>query len=119
MNETIEMMILHILRNHCGHDNRIRRSEILKILNNRLNVLHDQPIHDRFMRGCIENLRRHDELGAWICSSLDGGYYMAETLDELRGYVLQEEGRAQKILAKTSRQRKVAGLPLSGQMGLE
>jgi hypothetical protein len=112
--QAIGKEILDILNNHRGKVHRIPRPELLREPNLRL----EEPHHDRFMRATIEYLRRHTEKGAWICSSLDGGYYLAETLDELRDYVLQEEGRAKKILAKTSRQRKVAGLPLSGQISL-
>jgi hypothetical protein len=102
--------ILNILSTHRGKVHWIPRPDLLRELNLRL----EEPHHDRFMRATLESLHRYTDGGAWICSSLDGGYY----LDELRGYVLQEEGRAKKILAKTSRQRKVAGLPLSGQISL-
>jgi hypothetical protein len=114
VNEMIDRVILAILGEHQGLDNRISRADLLREVNEAI----DEPIHDRRMRGHIEELRRHSEEGAWICSSLDGGYFLAGTLQELQTYLDSEESRLAHLAKKIARQRKVAGLPLSGQIAL-
>lgn len=112
--QRIDQAILSILSVHRGHEQRISREQLLRCLAEWFRI----ELRDRHMRSHIEDLRRNSQAGAWICSSLDGGYFMATSLDELQTYLDSEESRLAHIARKIRRQRSVAGLPLSGQMAL-
>ena len=114
----IDQTILDILDDHRGHEKRISRDGLLLLINRQLYNQPGFPVRDRLMRTHIEQLRRKSEAGAWICSCLDGGYFLAESLQELDTYLNSEQSRLVHLAKKINRQRKVAGLPLSGQLRL-
>jgi hypothetical protein len=53
-------------------------------------LLRTTGLNDRAFRKCIETLRR----GCVVICSGDYGYFLPATLEEVQGYVLQEESRA-------------------------
>ena len=112
----LEKTILTLMDRHKGRDNRISRPEMVSALSAALN----RAITDRNMRKVIETLRYDHPRGAYICSSIEGGYYKARTDAELSRYLEQEEKRAKIILARISRQRlrasnaKNTSLPIGG-----
>lgn len=79
-----------------GYTNRISRPALLSKL---------PDISDRVMRAEIEELRRNDPDGAWICSSTDGGYWLAESLSELDSFLNQDAHRGHVILERVNAQR--------------
>jgi len=98
----LHLCILTILNNHVGEENRIQRSELLEELQQ-----FGFYISDSCMRKNIELLRCLS-WGAYICSSLKGGYWRAKNMNELMTYLEVDEGRAKSILYRLSRQRKYA-----------
>ncbi len=103
--------ILTILNKHTGHNVRVSRVELLQRINFRLSIVMPADrnyVSDRLMRNLIEELRTKTTAGSMICSSLDGGYFMAADLEELETYLATEEGRAKSLLKRTRNQRKHA-----------
>lgn len=101
--DEIQSKIMQALQEHKGFDNRIRRGDLCRQIGT----------SDRYMREEIEDLRTNHTDGAYICSSTDGGYYLARTLGDLDRYLSQDEKRAQHTLARTRRQRLRAGMAMS------
>ena len=106
ISDDLKRSVLHIIGRHVGYANRIQRKNLLNILRNSSGL----DVSDRLMRKAIEDLRDTDPEGAKICSSLDGGYYMAANVNELERYLNTDLSRAVKILKRVNRQRRVAGL---------
>jgi hypothetical protein len=100
--DEIQSNIMAILQEHKGFDSRIKRADLCARLGT----------SDRWMRAEIEDLRMNYPGGAYICSSTDGGYYLALTLGDLDRYLSQDEHRAKKTLARISRQRLRAGMAI-------
>jgi len=98
----LQIVILSILYNHVGEENRIQRADLLEELQQ-----FGFYISDSCMRSNIE-LLRCSSWGAHICSSLKGGYWRAKNLNELMTYLEVDEGRAKSILYRLSRQKKYA-----------
>lgn len=116
--KAIEQQALAILDGHRGEMQRITRQELLRQINIYLESAGLPLTHDRFMRIVLEHLRGYSVEGAWICSTLKGGYFMAATKEELDEHLKNELSRVKHLLKKIGRQRKVAGLPLAGQLHL-
>jgi len=106
MTSNLKTCVLKIIGSHVGCINRVERKKLLKILARDYGIV----VSDRIMRRAIEELRDTDPDGAKICSSLDGGYYMAANVTELERYLNTDLSRAVKILKRVNRQRRVAGL---------
>jgi hypothetical protein len=105
----LESSILSILANHRGVENRIKRADMLRVVNMALK----RRVTDRKMRAAIEQLRSDHLEGAFICSTTDGGYYRARNTEELNAYLKQDEKRAKMILSRISRQRQRATTALT------
>jgi hypothetical protein len=73
---------------------------------------------DRMIRKAIESLRGTPE-GCFICSSLKGGYYMAEDEAELEKAIGSDERRAIKIFQRCRTQRKNAKLTMNPEVKAE
>jgi len=107
----IQKHIIDILEEHKGHSSRIRRGDLLRQVNFKLSVYFQTDLFalsDRKMRNFIEALRTETSAGAWICSSHDGGYYLASSLSELDDYLSIERGRANTLVNRISNQSKHA-----------
>ena len=88
--ERLGRALLKVLGNHVGVKNRMTRDGLLLWL--QTNV--DSGLEDRGLRSAIERLRRTDDVGALICSSSGvGGYWLAETIDELLSSYREERRR--------------------------
>ncbi|MEL7658495.1 MAG: hypothetical protein AAGU75_21600 [Bacillota bacterium] len=98
----LQLCILTILNNHVGEENRIPRAELLEELHH-----NGFYVSDSSMRANIEMLRC-SSWGAYICSTLKGGYWRAKNLSEISTYIKVDERRAKNILYRLSRQRKYA-----------
>jgi hypothetical protein len=99
----LQLVILEIINNHIGREEKISRHQLRKDL-----YWRGFSISDRAMRENIEYLRMNVPGGAYICSTTSGGYWRAKDLDELLQYIEQDEGRAKMILARTRRQKQRA-----------
>lgn len=101
---SLQMALLGILIRHVGKENKISRSALLDTLHRG-----GFSVTDQTMRKNIEILRFLPE-GALICSTTasEGGYWYAKNLDEVIGYIKQDERRAKSILYRLSRQQKRA-----------
>lgn len=114
--------ILGILEKHVGEDARIGRDRLRIEVSLRLgggSFLISDQISDRKMRSLIEDLRFDDPQGAWICSSLKGGYFTARDFEELDRFTSADIHRAKKLFTRVRKQRETAGLTESKQLKLE
>ena len=105
-------LLLRILSDHRGHDNRIERAALKQELGERMGA----AIGDRKLRSLIEELRFDDPRGAWLCGSLSGGYFFAKDEAELDQYLAADEHRALTLLARIRNQRRSAGQQDPAQM---
>ena len=109
-NERLERAILAVLEKRSGQQRRITRPALVEWLRHN----HDKRLTDRELRASIEDLRRHDDIGSLICSSAGtGGYWLAETINELLASYREERSRALTemvtIRARLRRGRSVLG----------
>ncbi|MDP6771279.1 MAG: hypothetical protein QF704_11335 [Anaerolineales bacterium] len=107
MTNLTEELVLDILQNHLGFDNRISSRELLTTLNMY------EHISNRHMRLAIENLRQNHPIGARICSTTRqrGGYFLAEDQQELTDYLETESNRCIQMWQRIRKQRMNANLP--------
>lgn len=110
---TVAKQIIQILSSHKGPEARILRRDLLAELQEEIG-----DVADREMRAAIEELRRMDRMGAWICADIRGGYFMARDEEELNRYLQSDERRAANLLVRVRNQRETAGLEDSKQMEL-
>lgn len=108
----IEFAVLGILK-HYRADARIQRGEILKQLRGR-----GYLVDDRKLRKTIEELRT-TEAGSMICSSLKGGYYLAQNDAELIDALASDEHRFITGLQRCRLQRKAAKLAFNPALKAE
>jgi hypothetical protein len=110
----LQAQIIRIMTEHRGQEHRISRVELCRQLSKSMG----RPVRDREMRIAIEVLRIEHPSGAYICSTTQGGYWYAESIDELEGYIAQDEHRAKRILARLRQQklraRALVNRPLPG-----
>jgi hypothetical protein len=99
----LQTLIMEIIDLHVGEENKISRAELRRQL-----FAYGYGITDRNMRINIEFIRTNVPSGAFICSTVKGGYWKAKDLVELAAYCEQDAQRAKKILVRTSRQLKRA-----------
>lgn len=90
--------VLDVLRSHVGKPYRIGRRELVAA------VFGEAPdgdlansTHDRQIREAIEVLREKHPI---LSSSGNGGYWMADSLDELNEYMREVVSRARKLEAQ-------------------
>ena len=125
----IELSILEELKRHVGKNRRIDRFNLLRVINYRIYgitnmdfIPDNQPyVSDRAMRDAIMNLRRNTDEGALICSTSrkGGGYWLSESLEEVKESCQEEHRRAMNILFNISQRVARAERYYSGQqMGL-
>ena len=105
--------ILRILEIHQGVNARISKVELLRGVNRAIFNPKDH-ISDRRMRIFINQLRTETTAGALICSSLDGGYYMATSTRELDAFLQTEKNRAKSIYTRVRHQEQHASERLRG-----
>jgi len=101
----LEREILRILDFHRGHQNVISRKTLIKNLDSI-----GFKVDDRKVRACINKLRKSEKPGSWICSTggIEGGYWMAESQEELEEYIRQEQESRLKDFAKQTKAMRVA-----------
>ncbi len=82
----LESAVLRVLADHQGRQKAIGRGHLVNILN-----IRGHSAHERAVRECIKQLRRQGHL---ICAmpGVDGGYYLAETLEEFQEFDRAEFG---------------------------
>jgi hypothetical protein len=101
----LEREVLRILDFHRGHKNVISRKKLI-------NDLRSLGFHidDRKVRACINQLRKSEKPGSWICSTggENGGYWMAESQEELEQYIQREQESRLKDLAKQAKAMRIA-----------
>jgi len=73
----------------------------------------------RRLRGLIRSLQQEGIPILSSCGAADGGYWLAETPEELAEFCRKEHGKALGILIKESRIRRIALPELLGQLALE
>jgi hypothetical protein len=80
--------VLRILDFHRGHKNVISRKKLISDL-----VSMGFQVDDRKVRVCINQLRKSENPGSWICSTggKNGGYWLAESQEELEEYIQREQ----------------------------
>jgi hypothetical protein len=103
---TYAARMLEILEPHQGIKNAISKDKIKIAIGIK---------DERKCRLVIEWLREHNPRGAFICSTLAGGYYMARDQAELVIYADTERRRALTILGKIKVQLLRAFPELAGQ----
>lgn len=101
---------------HIGRHRAIGMAELYEIVYGEtwLNRINDT----RKLRKLITELRRD---GSPICSIADqsgGGYYLAQTTEDLSAYLDRQEHRALKILARNARMKQITLPEYLGQMSL-
>jgi hypothetical protein len=97
----LQATIVQVIAGHRGYDQRIGRVELCRQLSKSMG----RPVRDREMRIAIEILRTNHPVGAYICATTRGGYWYAQTIEELNASLSQDERRAKKMLARLRRQR--------------
>lgn len=76
----VKRAVLRVLSYHVGRQNAVSRTELVAETNRLV------PCHDRQVRLVVNELRKE---GALICSTggIDGGYWLAQDMEELRAYL--------------------------------
>lgn len=126
----IEKLVLNTLNQHKGEDSIISRWDLLCAINAQLGWWPDndeevwrqmpgaigpRPMKDRRMRDIVSDLMQTRE-GCMIVSTLRGGYFVAETEEELKKYLGPEWQRVKTLLKKLKIQAEYAGIELGGQL---
>jgi len=109
LEDNAKRLLLIILSEHSGHENRISHRDLLDCLNRHLGFTDKRIIGDRKMRDLLEEVRK-EERGAWVCATLEGGYFMAKDLDELDDYTQADLNRAYALFNRVRTQRNHAKL---------
>ena len=104
--ELLHSVILNIMQTHKAKDHKITREE----LRQEASQWYGQKVSDREMRQALEDLRASNPEGAYIVSSLSGGYFMAQSLFELDEYLRADESRIRAIAQRIRKQRQQAGI---------
>lgn len=118
--EPIRHHILNILSGHLGKENRILMVDLCNKLIDILNLDVTMKYFERLVRDEIEWLRENDDLGCWICSTMDdhGGRYIARDRDELDEFLNSDRSRFITGLARVEAQARKAGLQSPAQMSM-
>jgi len=105
----LRSVIVAEVKRHRGPDAAIRRDELLYALREHRPLA---GLSDRGMRAAIQKLRFSTRDGARICSttSYPGGYYYAETNEQLEAFLRQDRHRAKELWQRANRQARAAGL---------
>ena len=111
-----KVRLLSEIQKHIGRHRAIGMAELYEVVyetpwKNRIN-------DTRKIRKLITELRQE---GQPICSVADqqgGGYYLAQTSDDLASYLDRQEHRALKILARNARMKKLTLPDYVGQVSL-
>lgn len=114
LEDNAKRLLLIILSEHSGHENRIKRRDLLDRLNhhlsfNEISIFERRVIGDRKMRDLLEEVR-NEKRGAWVCAALEGGYFMAKDVDELDDYTQADLNRAYNLYNRVRTQRNHAKL---------
>lgn len=117
--EDIKFAVLHILADYRGEANRISRPLFMDKVAYKLDTVANDYF-DRLVRKVIEELRKTHKTGCWIVSVQErgGGYFMAETTEELEKFLHVEESRGITVITGVQMQRKMAGQDAPDQMPL-
>lgn len=109
LEDNAKRLLLIILSEHSGHKNRISRRDLLDRLNRHLGITDKRVIGDRKMRDLLEEVR-NEKKGAYICATLEGGYFMAKDVDELDDFTQSDLNRAYALFNRVRTQRTHAKL---------
>lgn len=101
----VSLVILSLIVIHGTEKRGIKRGEILFELHRR-----GYEISDRYMRSCIEELRKSPQ-GALITTATNGGYFMAQDRAQLEKGLKRDIRRFKSIATRIAMQGKYAGLP--------
>ncbi len=101
----VSLVILSLIVIHGAEDRGVKRAEILRELKRR-----GYEITDRYMRSCIEDLRKSPQ-GATIATAKNGGYFMAQDRSQLERALKRDISRFKSIAVRVAMQGKLAGLP--------
>lgn len=101
--DVIKRLLLRILAEHVGHENRIRRPTLKAELISKLGSY----VGDRKMRDMLEEVRS-EEAGCRVCGSLKAGYFLARDFDELDKFLEADKHRISKISTRIRNQEKYA-----------
>lgn len=87
----LERAIRRVLEFHIGRKNAISRSQLISDLASMGFNYIDKD--DRPIRICINQIRKSGTPKSWICSTggVGGGYWLAESYDELDEFIRREE----------------------------
>jgi hypothetical protein len=106
----IEHIVVEILYGHIGYDHRLSRGDFRTKISQRW---YDSQgsflvLSDRKMRQLVEDLRCQDGPGCRICSTSGngGGYFMAESYQELLRNITDDLKKANSIYERCDIQRK-------------
>jgi hypothetical protein len=104
----LERAIRRILEFHIGRKNAISRTQL--IIDLAVMGFDYVDKDDRQVRICINAIRKSGTPGSWICSTggIGGGYWMAETNEELEEFIDHEEESRLGDFAKQMKQMRMA-----------
>jgi hypothetical protein len=115
----LERAVRRILEFHVGRKNAISRTQLIYDLANMGFDYIDKD--DRPVRGCINLIRKSGTDGSWICSTggVGGGYWMAESNEELEEFIDHEEESRLGDFAKQMKAMRIAATKRWGRYSPE
>ncbi len=103
----LERTILRILDFHTGRKNFISGEDLVE----QVHLMGFRDTENREVRASINQLRKSGRPGSWICSTggIEGGYWMAESQEELEEFCQREfDSRAKDLFEQAAAMRKAA-----------